>query len=656
MKDDESYGKLLPVAKQWIVDGLVAGVAFYLAYQVRFEGAVPASARYQLWLLIDFIMLGRVLSNYFTRVYRRMWRYISLHDAMYLSASYLVFSAILVAVRLGLPNSWWLVRVPLSIVVVEYVFSLGGAVAVRSLWRLLKEEKRHGRQNGENVRRAVLIGAGRAGLTVAKDLGSRSDIKAIGFLDDDPMKAGALINGLPVLGPLSLLPSVVSEHGVQEVIVCIPKAPRETLKRVWAYCEMLPVRAWIIPSLEEILQSKVNISHFREVLMSDLLGRDTIGMSVEHSDVIAAYRDKRILITGAGGSIGSELACQLLDMNPAQLVLLDKDENGLNDTYLRMESASLKVKVHPVVADIRFPARLQAVFSRFRPEVVFHAAAHKHVHLMEMNPCEAVLNNVGGTRNLVELSRTSGVSRFVFISTDKAVKPTSVMGATKRLCEMIVQSNGRDVHPGTAFSCVRFGNVVGSRGSVVPIFQKQIANGEPITITHAEAERFLMTIPEAVRLVIQAGMLGSAGEIYVLQMGDPVSIKNLARNVIELSGLRPEKDVEIKITQLRNGEKIREELADPDRETLLPTRFEEINVIRGQSFDSTLFARQLRALEDAARREAAVEVLQLMQVYDIDFHPDLAVWARLSRGDAAGPQVEKEERFTQNVSGGTMPQ
>ncbi len=401
----------------------------------------------------------------------------------------------------------------------------------------------------------------------------------------------------------------------------------------------------MVPTLEEILQKKVNISHFRELVMADLLGRESVGMSVEHADVVAAYRDKRILITGAGGSIGSELACQLFNLKPAQLVLLDKDENGLNDTYARLQSDSVGAKVYPVVADIRFPVRLEAVLSRFRPEVVFHAAAHKHVHLMEMNPCEAVLNNVSGTRNLVELSRRLGVARFVFISTDKAVKPRSVMGATKRLCEMIVQANCRNGQTDTAFSCVRFGNVVGSRGSVVPIFQKQIANGGPVTITHAEAERFLMTIPEAVRLVIQAGILGPAGEIYVLQMGDPVSIQNLARDVIELSGLRPGKDVEIKITQLRNGEKIREDLVDEATESLFPTRFGGINVIKGQGFDPTLFMRQLSALEEAARREAVMEVYRLMQGFDIEFRPDFSLLAQSTRVGAEKLHVKESERI-----------
>jgi FlaA1/EpsC-like NDP-sugar epimerase len=587
-------------------------------------------------------MAGRVLSNSLFRVYRLIWRYVSLHDALYISRSYLALSAVIVLLRLELPIHDRLFRVPLSIIVIEYVFSVGGALGIRSLRRLLYEQAQRAKQAEGGVRRAILIGAGRAGVSVAKELLSRTDIQAIGFLDDDSVKAGALINGLPVLGPLSMLASVVSEHDVQEVIICIPKIPRATLKQVWAYCEMLPVRVWIVPSLEEILQEKVNISHFREVLMADLLGREPVGLSVGNGDVASAYRGKRILITGAGGSIGSELSDQLFHLQPAQLLLLDKDENGLNDTYLRVRSTSSPVKVYPVVADIRSRPRMAAVFSRFHPEVVFHAAAHKHVYLMEMNPCEAVLNNVGGTRNLVELSQASGVERFVFISTDKAVKPSSVMGATKRLCEMIVQAHCGDGNDGTSFSCVRFGNVVGSRGSVVPIFQKQIANGGPVTITHAEVERFLMTIPEAVRLVIQAGVLGPAGEIYVLQMGDPVSIQNLARNVIELSGLRPGKDIEIKITHLHKGEKMTEGLTDAERETLAPTRFEGIDVIRGQGFDRTLFLRQLGALEEAARREAVLEVFHLMQGFDIAFHPDFSTWVRSGAAGAAKVHVKEE--------------
>jgi FlaA1/EpsC-like NDP-sugar epimerase len=286
-------------------------------------------------------------------------------------------------------------------------------------------------------------------------------------------------------------------------------------------------------------------------------------------------------------------------LGPSELILLDKDENGLHDVHCHLASNAAGLQVHPVVADIRFRERLKAIFFQFRPEVVFHAAAHKHVPLMEMNPCEAVLNNVVGTRNLVEESQAAGVSRFLFISTDKAVKPLSIMGATKRVGELIIQahsSNGQN----TRFSCVRFGNVMGSRGSVIPHFQKQIARGGPVTLTHPDMMRYMMTIPEAVHLVIQAGALASSGEIFVLDMGDPIPILNLANDLIELSGLRPGKDIKVEVTQLRPGEKITEELFDADTETTSPTRFKRIWTIRPNPLRLAAFEEKLAALEYAA--------------------------------------------------------
>jgi FlaA1/EpsC-like NDP-sugar epimerase len=304
---------------------------------------------------------------------------------------------------------------------------------------------------------------------------------------------------------------------------------------------------------------------------------------------------------------------------PDKLVLLDKDENGLHDVYVRLGRAPNGSVVHPVVADIRFPERLGAIFEEFRPETVFHAAAHKHVPLMEMNPCEAILNNVTGTRNLVELSKAAGVSRFIFISTDKAVKPVSIMGASKRICEMIVQTHGGDGK--TRFACVRFGNVMGSRGSVIPFFQQQIARGGPVTVTHPEVQRYLMTIPEAVRLVIQAGTLGAAGEIYVLDMGDPVPVLDLARDLIELSGLRPGHDIQIETTQLRPGEKLIEELIDSSCEKLGPTAYEKIRVVRGPSIDQVTFDAKLAELEAAAESQQPQRVFEVLRGANIGFDP-----------------------------------
>jgi FlaA1/EpsC-like NDP-sugar epimerase len=596
---------------QRLIDALIAGAGFWLAYQIRFEWSIQDVDAYQMWLLLPAVMLGRLVLSSILGTYRLLWRYIGLKDALTVARGYIVFSTILLALRLGLPSAWAVLRVPLSVIVLEFFLSLTGSLSARVLRRLLREDLSVKASKGAARIPVVLIGAGRAGVIVTNQICSRPEIKLIGFLDDDPKKIGAVISGLRVLGPVNSLPSVVKEHGVEEVIICIPRPPRAALKRLWALCEQLPVRVKIVPTLEEILNGKLNIAAFRDVQMADLLGREAVEAPASTAEVDAAYRGRRILITGAGGSIGSELAHQLLRWDPRELTLLDKDENGLNDVYCQLAGIPEGPELHPVVADIRYRERLRAIFSRLQPEVVFHAAAHKHVPLMEMNPCEAILNNVVGTRHLVEESLARGVSSFIFISTDKAVKPLSIMGASKRVCEMIVQAqrnNGR-----TRFSCVRFGNVMGSRGSVIPLFQKQIAGGGPVTLTHQEVNRFMMTIPEAVRLLIQAGAMGSSGEIFVLDMGDPVPILGLAQDLIELSGLRPGKDVQIEMTHLRPGEKITEELFDPETETATPTRFEKIWVARPKALWLEGFADKLAAVESAAASDAPQEVYRLLR-------------------------------------------
>jgi FlaA1/EpsC-like NDP-sugar epimerase len=605
---------------QRLVDGLLAGLAFYLAYQVRFEGHIPPDSAYQMWLLLGAIMLGQVVVSSLFGTYRLVWRYFSLADARVVARSYIAFSVLLLLIFLAVPDSWAVCRVPRSVIAIQSLISLQLALSARALRRLLHERVRVLGSSDGSVKLILLIGAGHAGTMVAREIALRPNIKAVGFLDDDPKKRGTVIGGLPVLGPLSALDAVVRRHGVEEVVVSIARAPRETLKRLWALVEPLPVRTKIVPTLEEILSGKKNIAGFRDVELSDLLGRDPVALPSDRAELLEAYGDRRILVTGAGGSIGSELVCQLFELKPAGLILLDKDENGLHETCLRLPTASQPISIHPVVADLRFAQRLGVIFRRFRPEVVFHAAAHKHVHLMEVNPCEAILNNVVGTRTVVEWSVAAGVSRFVLISTDKAVKPTCVMGASKRICEMLVQAaqtaNGR-----SSYCAVRFGNVIGSRGSVVPIFRRQILEGQPITLTHPDAERYLMTIPEAVCLLIQAGTLGKSGEIFVLQMGQPVRIRQLAVDLIEHSGLRADRDIPITITQLRHGEKLTEELVDEARETLRPTRLEKISVIQARTFDREAFRPKLISLEEAARRDSVEDVTRILQEFDIGFRP-----------------------------------
>jgi FlaA1/EpsC-like NDP-sugar epimerase len=637
LRQYDRYSRL----NQRLLDALLVGLAFYLAYLIRFEGRIPPDSAFQMWLLLGPVMAGQILMSWLTGTYRLVWRYIGLTDALVVARGYALWSACLLIIFLAVPDRLVLLRIPRSVIVVHFLLSLELGLTARGLRRLL-HERVHRRSPGTEVSyvtRILLVGAGHAGTLVARELARRPELKAVGFLDDDPAKRGTVIGGLRVLGPLSALPSVVREEGVEEVVISIARASRDTLKRIWALTEPLPVRTKIVPTVEEILQGRKNVAAFRDVDLTDLLHREPVRLRRDQPELGAAYGGRRILVTGAGGSIGSELACQLLELGPAELILLDKDENGLHEACLRLPAALEAVPVHPVVRDIRSRERLEAVFGRFRPEVVFHAAAHKHVNLMEVNPCEAILNNVGGTRNVLECSLAAGVSRFVVISTDKAVRPTCVMGATKRLCEMLVESVAV---PGARYGAVRFGNVIGSRGSVVPIFRQQILEGRPVTLTHLEAERYLMTIPEAVTLLLEAGTLADGGRIFVLDMGPPVRIRDLAVELIEHSGLRPGHDIPIKVTELGGGEKLREELVDPAAETLQPTTHPKIAVIEAARFDREEFGRQIQALEQAARREAAENVVRILQGFNFGFRPAVGE-PRLRAAKAASDSASLKE-------------
>ena len=601
---------------QRIIDTVIAGTAFWMAYELRFEGRIPVAFEYQLWVCLPWVVLLQIIVNNLLGTYQMIWRYTSLADVVVLARNYALFFLGLILFAYGAQWGNPLLQVPPALISIAFMLSLSGGLSARALRRVWYEGVSSKPRDGAKALPVLLIGAGHAGAIVAKEIRSRLDMRALGFLDDDPKKAGTVISGIRVVGDLNSLPTLLQKHRVQEAIICIPRLPREALKRIWAVCDPLAVRVKIVPTLEEILHGQKSIAAFREIRIDDLLGRAPVLVTVEDCAVAEPYRDRCVMVTGAGGSIGSELACQLAQFQPKQLVLLDKDENGLHETYLRLQGKN-DCLVAPVVADIRFAERMRAVFTAFQPEVIFHAAAHKHVHLMEANPCEAIANNVLGTRNLVEQAVCSRVARFVQISTDKAVRPTSIMGASKRVCEMIVQSQKHQHH--TRFCCVRFGNVLGSRGSVLPIFQEQIRHGGPVIVTHPEAQRFLMTIPEAVSLLIQAGTLASAGEIFLLDMGKPVLIGNLARDLIELSGLRPGKDVEIQTTQLRPGEKLAEELLDNNTERLLPTQFPKIRMISGRTFETNMFWKQVCDLEQAARQERADEIYRILGEMNIGF-------------------------------------
>ncbi len=421
---------------------------------------------------------------------------------------------------------------------------------------------------GGLLQHVLIAGAGEAGAMVLRELrqNPQMGLVAVGFIDDDPGKHGMLLNGVRVLGGRNAVSDLVREMHVEQVIIAMPSAAGKSIRELVETCETAGVRARIVPGLYELLGGAVRLNQLRDVQIEDLLRREPV-----HTDtarVEALLRGKRVLVTGAGGSIGSELCRQILRCCPAALVLLGHGENSIFDIYNELKAEldgpdspcppGLRPVLTPVIADVRFPERLKAVFAEHRPQVVFHAAAHKHVPLMEDNIADAITNNVLGTLRVVETCAAAGVTHFVLISTDKAVNPTSIMGATKRVAELIVQRAARET--GCAYAAVRFGNVLGSRGSVVPFFQKQIAAGGPVTVTHPDVRRFFMTIPEAVQLVLQAATMGHGGEVFVLDMGEPVRILDLARDLIRLSGLEPDRDIKIRFTGLRPGEKLYEEL------------------------------------------------------------------------------------------------
>jgi FlaA1/EpsC-like NDP-sugar epimerase len=438
----------------------------------------------------------------------------------------------------------------------------------------------------------------------------------VGFVDDDPELQRRTIGGCSVLGTTEALESIARERRLDEVILCMPSAPKAVLQRIVTRCARISVKTSTVPTLWEITSGRTPIGQLRPVNMEDLLGRTSVPALNNVGALAIKYASRRILVTGAGGSIGSELVRQLSRLNPSQLILLDKDENNLYEITCEVREEFKSVVA--VVADIRNADVLRKVFERHRPEVVFHAAAYKHVPLMEDYPAEAILNNVMGTRQVAELSHACGVQTFVLISTDKAVNPASTMGASKRIAEMILQRLAAEGSE-TNFCCVRFGNVLGSRASVVPLFQRQIRQGRNITVTHPDVQRYFMTIPEAVQLVIQAGTQGEKGEVFLLDMGDPVKIVDLARNLIELSGLIPGKDVEIQFTGLRPGEKMTEELLTAGERGVRSTAYSKIFVVSAPDRDWSELPAVVDDLECAARAGETARIHQILRGLGIGY-------------------------------------
>ncbi|KPK44475.1 MAG: hypothetical protein AMJ65_02985 [Phycisphaerae bacterium SG8_4] len=567
-------------------------------------------------LLLFFLVVKLPIFGLFKQ-YRTWWRYVGISDLRGMLLASLTSTSIIVvawfaagwsdAMRANLPAG--MERPAEGVCVADVfatVFILG---ALRVVIRLYFE----GTAEAGRLKRFLIVGAGNAGESLLREIQrmATAQYDVVGFIDDDPAKRGTHIHGMPVLGTVKQLPKICSERRIEEIAIAMPSASHQQLRRVVQVCEGTAIRFSTVPSLTDIASGKLRVSQIRKVEINDLLGkfgREAVELDLHLIEAFAT--DKVILVTGAGGSIGSEMCRQLCNFNPKLLLLIEQAENPL--FYIQRELCRKfpSVDVKTLICNITDKVRVDEVFEKYRPQVVIHAAAHKHVPLMEVNACEAVKNNVTGTQIVADAADSCGATNFVMISTDKAVNPTSIMGSSKRIAEMYIQDLSRTSQ--THFVTVRFGNVLGSDGSVVPIFKKQIAEGGPVTITHPEMKRYFMTIPEASQLVLQAATMGKGGEIFVLDMGEPVKIVDLARELITLSGFKPGEDIEMSFTGPRAGEKLFEELS-LEGEDMQRTRHPKIGIWKNIPMDRDRLRAgidELAAIARAGRRSCLVDKIK----------------------------------------------
>lgn len=560
--------------------------------------------------MIVVALLTKPLVYYSFGLYSRVWAYASTRELKIITSAVSIASAIVALIIVMFTFLQYYQGFPRSVLAIDWLLSLLAVGGLRFALRLLAESRSGGTGIDGQSTRILIVGAGDAGALVVREMqkNPQLNLSPVCFVDDDASKQKQRIHDVPVEGTLEDLARVLDIWFIQEVIIAIPSAPGSVVRQVIDICREKDVPFRTMPGIYELIGGKINVGRLREVDITDLLRRAPI--QINTTLIGANLSGKRVLITGAGGSIGRELCRQISRWGPESLILLGHGENTIFEALIELEGNFPSLPLHPVVADIRNLDRLSNVVDHFHPQLVFHAAAHKHVPLMEINIEEAITNNVIGTRNVVEAALNSEVDRLVMISTDKAIRPSSVMGATKRLAEMLVLDAAH--RSGRPYSAVRFGNVLGSRGSVIPLFKNQIANGGPITITHPDMERYFMTIPEAVHLVLQAAAMGNGGEVFVLRMGEQVKIIQLADDLIRLSGLEPEKDIEIVFTGIRPGEKLSEELWDQWAQ-FEPTSHGDIvqlvdeDLLSGQMLRQTV--NELAFLADEGEVDAIIRVL-----------------------------------------------
>ena len=624
---------------QFVADIVILSAAFLIAYLPSFNIQLGEFYFETAIMQLPFVVFIQFASLFLVGAYSIIWRYVSLEDIKAFLKAALISGIILIAVRflLGLTtfNLW---QVPISVILIDMLLAFGGLLGLRVLRRFVYElsEKRQFTGVKRRIKRkaTLFVGAGRIGAIAVKDVLGRADaeFEVRGFVDDDRHKKGGSVNGVKVLGTTDDLARLVDELNIEQIVIAIDQAQGKEIRRILDICREIPVKARIVPSLHEIVHGRVQVSRIRDVEIEDLLGREPV--TLDDKNLHEFLTDKVVMVTGAGGSIGAELVRQVAEFNPKLLLLVERAEFMLFQIERELTKDFSETRFLPLLADINDEPRMRELFAEYVPQVVFHAAAHKHVPLMETNPTEAIKNNVFATKLIGDLAGEYGVKDFVLISTDKAVNPTSVMGASKRIAEIVLQSLNQKHE--TRFMAVRFGNVLGSAGSVVPIFREQIHKGEAITVTHKEMTRYFMTIPEASQLVLQAGALGKGGEIFILDMGEPIKILDLAEDMIRLSGLEPYEDIDIIFTGIREGEKLFEEL-EITGENLLKTGHPKIFIGKIATYSSEEVGNILSNFEQAVGNTDTAKIRTLFN----HFLPEAKITKKGKPEQAGSNQPEK---------------